>query len=147
MNDHTTFEKSDNSGKTKSPNFQPGFRLSVFDTIILIIGIAGSILLGSVAWWFGAIVAFVVLHFFLFCNVFRISRPPELIWGAIFLATAAATILTERPGWIATFSIAIAVSTYLIWRETKRKHYHGIYWQSWNPDLVSWWDARENKDL
>ncbi len=122
--------------------FNPGFRLSVFDVFILCAGLIGAFIFGAKIWWGGMIVGFVVLHFFLFCNVFRISRPPELIWAFVFTMLAGATILTEFPGWIATPIIAIALSSFLIWRETKREDYHGIYWERWNPSLPDWWESR-----
>jgi len=122
--------------------FSPGFRLSSFDVAILVAGLLGAILLGVQFWWAGMLIGFVVLHFFLFCNVFRISRPSELVWAAVFVATAGLTVLTGFPGWVATAVIAIALSSFLIGRETKKPDYHGIYWKSWNPSLPSWWEAR-----
>lgn len=122
--------------------FSPGFRLSLFDVLILCAGLIGSIILGTQISWAGMIVGFVVLHFFLFCNVFRMSRPPELLWASAFIGLAGATILIEFPGWIATPIIAIALSSFLIWRETKREDYHGICWKRWNPSLPDWWESR-----
>lgn len=122
--------------------FSPGFRLSLFDVLILCAGLIGTVVLGAQIWWAGMMVGFVVLHFFFFCNVFRISRAPELIWASAFIALAGATILTEFPGWIATVTIALFLSSFLIWRETKREDYHGICWERWNPMLEDWWQVR-----
>ena len=88
--------------KMGTSTFSPGFRLSFFDVVILFAGLIGAIVLGVQIWWAGMIIGFVVLHFFLFCNVFRISRPPELVWAAVFIVLSGFTILTEYPGWIAT---------------------------------------------
>jgi len=72
-----------------------GFRFSVFDAIILGVTAVGTPWLvrkiGAVGW----IPAFVVLHFFLFCNVFRIRRVPELVWGAVLCATR--RLIDSRP--------------------------------------------------
>src|SRR5262245_52620709 len=84
-----------------SPKFQPGFRLSAIDLIVLIAGTVAAILLWQQTWWIGFVIAFVIAHFFLFCNVFRVSRPLELAWAAIFTITAGATIATGFPGWAA----------------------------------------------
>ncbi len=55
--------------------FQPGFRLSGLDVIVLVVGGVASAYAMTVDRWFGIAIAFVVLHFFLFCNVLRMSRP------------------------------------------------------------------------
>lgn len=125
------------------PTFSPGFRLSLVDILILFVGLIGAVFLGSQILWAGLIIGFVVLHFFLFCNVFRISRPPELIWASVFVAFAGITIFTGFPGWVVTFTAAIILSAFLIWRETKREDYHGIYWEQWNPSLPDWWESRQ----
>src|SRR5947207_1687337 len=81
------------------PNkFSPGFRISAFDVVVLALGAAGAIFVGMKIWWAGMIIGFVIGHFFLFCNVFRISRRPGLIWAAVFTVLATSTILTCIPG-------------------------------------------------
>ena len=123
-------------------DFKPGFRISAFDIVILCAGIIGSGVLAEMIWWAGFAVGFVVFQFFLFCNVFRISRAAELVWAAVFVALAGATIITEFPGWIAAIVASIALSSCLIWRETKREDYHGICWKRFNPNLPERWKAR-----
>ena len=88
------------------------------------VALPGAIALGSRI-WLGYLVAFVFLQFFLFCNVFRISRTSELIWAVAFLALAGATYYTDYPGWWNTCIATAILSTLLIWRETKRPDYHG----------------------
>ena len=122
------------------PDFQPGFRISPLDSVILCAGLVGSILLGWLVWWAGFTVGFVVLHFFLFCNVFRIPRGAELIWSAGFIVLAGSTIITEFPGWIATVVGSIVLSSFLIWRWTKSEHYDGIFWERFNPKLAKRWE-------
>lgn len=126
----------------KNPRFNPGFRISLMDAAVLCAGATGSFLLGGEMEWAGWIVAIVVLHFFLFCNVFRISRRSELIWAAAFIILCTATIWTGVPGWIAAFILSIVLAGILIWRETRRESYHGILWARWNPGLPAWWEAR-----
>ena len=133
---------------TKSENtvardtaFKPGFRLSVLDVLVLIAGAVGSWLLGAETWWAGALVAFVVGHFFLFCNVFRIARMPELIWAGAFVLLSSATILGGFPGWPVTFGTSLLLTCVLIAREMRKPSYHGIAWQRVNPDLRKWWDS------
>ena len=45
--------------------FEPGFRLSLFDVLVLIAGMTGAIIFGAQVWWLGVVIGFVVGHFFL----------------------------------------------------------------------------------
>lgn len=58
-----------------------GMRFSVVDAVTLIVGAGVTVW----AWAFvpdlALVVPFLLMHFFLFCNVFRVSRRPELIWS------------------------------------------------------------------
>ncbi len=119
--------------------FKPGFRISPFDCVILLAGLIGAISLGLHTWWAGMIVAWVVLHFFCFCNVFRIPRTPEIIWAAAFIMLAIPTLTIGVPGWPITMSLSLIFSVMLIWRETRQPYYHGILWKRWNPELPQWW--------
>lgn len=83
----------------------------------------------------------VVVHFFLFCNVFRISRRPELIWAAAFTLLAASTFFTGIPGWNLTVACSLLFTVVLITRETRKPYYHGIAWSKLNPNLRTWWEA------
>jgi len=86
--------------------FRPGFRLSLIDAIVVAVGVALSILLWNTA-HIGIMIAFVVGHFFLFCNVFRIARRLELIWSGVFVACICATTMLEA----ITFPLALVVSS------------------------------------
>ena len=88
------------------------------------------------------VIAFVVGHLFLFCNVFRISRKPELVWASLFVLLAVFTVLTENPGWMITFVVSFLVAVVLINQETKKPSYHGVGWQMLNPGLLEWWDKQ-----
>jgi len=119
--------------------FKPGFRFNLLDGIILLTGGLGAVYFGIHIWWAGALIALVVLHFFLFCNVFRISRPPELIWAGAFTVLCGSTILTGLPGWTVACLCSLGLATLLIFRETRRPDYHGVCWERWNPNLPEWW--------
>ena len=122
--------------------FAPGFRISVTDALVLIVGSIASFIVGTQVWWAGIVVAFVVGHFFLFCNVFRVRRKPELVWASLFVLLAASTVLTEKPGWMVTFAVSFLVAVMLIYRETKMLSYHGVGWQRLNPGLLEWWEKK-----
>ena len=119
--------------------FQPGFRLSTVDIVVIVAGAIASIALWSTAWWIGFVIAFVIAHFFLFCNIFRIARPLELLWSAIFIARTYCTITFEKPSWLITIVASLIVTIAVIAIEMRKPSYHGILWQRINPQLPQWW--------
>lgn len=123
--------------------FSPGFRISLLDAFVLIAGICGAFVASSYVWWAGMVIGCVVGHFFLFCNVFRIARKPELIWAAVFIVLVGSTVLTELPGWTITFIVTFVFAVVLIYRETQKPSYHGIFWNKLNPGLREWWEKQK----
>lgn len=122
-------------------SFAPGFRLSIVDCCVLAIGLPAAAYLWTLTWWWGFVPAFVLLHFFLFCNVFRIARALELIWGTIFVALAGATIALDVPGWPVTIPLTLLTTIIVIALEMRKPSYHGILWQRINPGLRAWWES------
>jgi len=119
--------------------FLPGFRISVRDVIVLVLGAAA-------AWWVARIdmslrfaVLFTVGHFFLFCNVVRMARRLELIWTAIFLVLASCAQLLGTPTWNQTFAICFLVTCVLVTLHVRSPSYHGLGWKKLNPKLPAWW--------
>ena len=121
--------------------FQPGFRLSALDIVVLVVGGGASAYAMTVDRWFGIAIAFVVLHFFLFCNVLRMSRPLELIWAGVFAALAIAATSLDLLSWPAVFAISSAVTVIVAVVEVRRPSYHGVGWQQVNPRLPEWWQS------
>jgi len=119
--------------------FQPGFRLAVLDVAVLIVGGIVSAYMMTIDRWFGFAIAFVVLHFFVFCNVLRMSRPLELIWAGIFAALAITAISQSLLSWPIVFAVSTVVTGIVAFIETRRPSYHGIGWQRLNPRLPEWW--------
>lgn len=112
-----------------------GFRLSVFDGVILTLGTLLTIWLCSESfplWW---IVPMVTGHFFLFCNVFLVWQRWELMWaGAFVLNVAAHLALVDAQGW----SVLLCQSPVTIWvilRQIRSPWYHGIFAERLNPRL------------
>jgi hypothetical protein len=118
--------------------FAPGFRMSATDAAVILAGGMGSYFAAARTPWI--VVIWVIGHFFLFCNVFRIDRTPELIWSAAFLALFGCTLLTGIPGLGGTVALSLMVTVAVIVRETRKPSYHGVGWSRWNPDLPAWWD-------
>ncbi len=104
-----------------------GFRLSLVDVLFIVLGTIAS----YVAWdrisIFTYYIPFVIFHFFLFCNVFRVRRNYELIWAGIFLINNACWILGENLNIYTVFATQIPVSILFIVLEIRSDRYHGIF--------------------
>lgn len=118
--------------------FQPGFRLSGLDVVVLLVGAIACVYSMTIDRWFGIAIGFVVLHFFLFCNVLRMSRDLELIWAGVFAALAVATSQGLMP-WPVVFAVSLVATAIVAFIETRRPSYHGVGWQKLNPRLPEWW--------
>jgi len=127
--------------------FAPGFRLSSLDLVVMLLGAVAAAGLLFVATWAAVVVAFVIGHFFLFCNVFRISRGLELAWGANFTGLAAVTVLTGIPGWLITIALSFGATIVVVMVQMRKPSYHGVYWQRVNPRLREWWESSSGKEL
>jgi hypothetical protein len=127
--------------KTNTPQFAPGFRIFVQDWIVLLIGIGLFFGLLKKYEIVSLVIAFVTGHFFLFCNVFRISRGLEFIWAGVFIAFSGPTIVDGFPNWSATIIISLGTTIAVVVYEMKKPSYHGIFWQQINPGLKAWWDS------
>ena len=123
--------------------YRPGFRLSTIDLIVLVFGTLGSVVVTRFDLWFGLSISFLVVHFLLFCNVFRVSRSLELLWAALFLLLIVSTMTVGAPGWIFSFVLLFFCSMVIIAFQMRQPSYHGIGWKYINPDLPYWWDANE----
>ena len=119
-----------------------GLRFSVLDGCVLVAAFVLTMSTWSMTFGLSALILFVVLHFFLFCNVFRIRRKPELIWAATFVANCLAWILT---GNISTLGITVAqavITTVILLHEIRLPYYHGIYAETINPRLGDYMSGR-----
>lgn len=132
----------DQSPPIDDREFRPGFRLSAFDIGVLIAGAIGSVLVALQLSVLGAAIAFVIGHFFLFCNVIRMARPLELVWAAMFAVISGATALAGFPGWPATFVMSAIATLILVAIQLQMPSYHGVLWQHFNPQLPEWWAQR-----
>lgn len=122
--------------------FAPGFRFSWTDAVVLVVGAVLTWWLARLAGELALLAAFVIGHFFLFCNVFRIGRKPELVWSGAFMVLAALSLGMEILDLRLALGLALGLSTLLILRETRLPRYHGIFWQRVNPRLPEWWKER-----
>ena len=139
MNERLVFKRNSKHA------FAPGFRLSVLDMTILTVGVTVAFALANAVCWWGFVFGFVLVHFFLFCNVVRMSRPLELAWAAVFVFLAAATIALGTPGWRVTVSISLIATVAVVFVQIRKPSYHGVGWRWINPELPNWWESRESK--
>lgn len=122
--------------------FRPGFRLSLVDVVVLVCGTVGA-----VAGWHGyrdlAVLGVVAVgHFFLFCNVFRVARRPELVWASVFVASVAVQRLAHV-SWGVVILVVACTSSAVIANELRKPSYHGILWHRINPGLPDWWASQQ----
>lgn len=119
-----------------------GFRFFTTDGVVLALGGAA----GALGWIYGGgiglIPPFVVLHFFLFCNVFRVRRKPELVWAGTFLLNCAAWSVAGRfqVAWI--FAIQFLVTIAIILAEIRSPYYHGVFSRRINPQIHDYLDGK-----
>ena len=107
---------------------------------VIIIAVVASSVLANVVWWWGVGLAFVVLHFLLFCNIVRMARSLELVWAAIFTSLATMTVTLNTPTPLATFGLSLLATPIVVAIEMRKPSYHGIGWLAINPNLPSWWN-------
>jgi hypothetical protein len=101
-------------------------RLSSADALILVAASAIAWWMhraGNDMWW---MVAAVVGHFFLFCNVFRIRRSLELGWAAVFVANVGWWLSRDCTGWLPAMQYQAPVTVVVILIEMFSPSYHGI---------------------
>ena len=102
-----------------------GFRFSITDTLpIVVCAVAtywGLAKLGDIAWLFPIVLG----HFFLFCNIFRIPRKPELVWAGAFLVFAAGCLIVDTSILHALWLVLPVAASVLIY-SIRLPTYHGI---------------------
>lgn len=112
-----------------------GFRLSAVDVVVLVIAtVVGAGGYAPMA-GYSLFIPFVVYHFFLFCNVFRIRRKPELAWAGAFLAHLAAWVVVGGINIPMLFCLQLVVTVVVIAYEIRQPSYHGIFARRFNPRI------------
>lgn len=128
-------------------DFKPGFRLSEMDFGFIIMSICASVLLARFDERLGVALIFVLAHFFLFCNVLRMSRPLELLWAVLFVLLAGSTFYLGIPPWHYTQASMLLVTFILALVQILLPSYHGVFWRKINPNLKQWWAAKKGRQL
>lgn len=113
-----------------------GFRFSATDAAAIAICAVATALLWRPSEGMAFLFPFVLGHFFLFCNVFRVRRKPELIWAAVFLANFGGWWLSGRFSWPGVMAIQLPLTALLIILEMRQPWYHGIFARRINRDRL-----------
>ncbi len=121
--------------------FKPGFRFSRLDALIIASALGGAWYLHQFSIELAMIVLFVVAHFFLFCNIVRMSRIPELIWAGVFAMLTYIALATGLFGWWLAAGLSVLLSALLVTLEIRKPSYHGMFWRRLNPELPEWFAA------
>ena len=120
---------------THRPPRTCGFRLSNTDVIVIV----AAAIVGVAGFWppfaFSLFVPFVVGHFFLFCNIFRIRRMPELIWAAMFLLNTGAWMSVGHINVLWICGTQLPVTVLILLNELRVPTYHGIFARRINPRI------------
>ncbi|PNY37976.1 hypothetical protein C2E31_05625 [Rhodopirellula baltica] len=102
-----------------------GFRFSSTDAFAIVVCLIATIwgrrTIGDLAWLF----PFVLGHFFLFCNVFRVPRKPELVWAGCFLVIATGCLIAEASILYALWMVLPITAGILVYA-IRLPSYHGI---------------------
>ena len=118
-------------------SFKPGFRINTIDCIFIIIGIMLAWVASEIALELSIISILPFTAFFMFCNVFRIRRIPELVWALLFiLNTFMWHLLQMNIGYYVLINLLTFVVTIAI--EMRHPSYHGVLWKIINPNLMVW---------
>lgn len=106
-----------------------GFRLSILDLFFIsILCLALYFFPDSImhAGFIKALIVYVSLSFFMFCNIFRVRTKYELCWTAIFFINAAALTVTGHD--VMIFFVVQSIATLIaVTMEIKSNTYHGIF--------------------
>jgi hypothetical protein len=109
-------------------NWRPpaGFRFAWTDGIAII----ACALTTRIAWPYlgdlSLLFPFVLAHFFLFCNVFRIRRSLELFWSAAFLIVCVIWLRTGHFTLAHVFWTQLPISLLVIAIGFCQRDYHGV---------------------
>ncbi len=121
-----------------------GFRISITDALVLLAAVAGALLLrinGNLIWW---VIATVVGHFFLFCNVIRLRRSFEMTWAVLFILNIALCTWLQNLSSTRVLTCQLPITALLVILELRSPRYHGILAPKLNPHLYEYLKKRRS---
>jgi hypothetical protein len=124
--------------------FNPGFRISKLDIGVVVAALSAAVWLYGYSTKLALLVLFVAGHFFLFCNVIRMSRIPELIWGGVFTGACISSLQFGTPPLAMALSLSVVATAVLVFLELRKPSYHGVFWRKVNPHLPEWFGKKND---
>lgn len=115
------------------PRRPAGFRLSLRDAGVIVAGLLLWALLRWLAPEIAMLIPIVLVHFFLFCNVFRIGTRRELTWTAGFVLNVAVWAVLGIIWWAGIALVQTPVTLAVIGWALLSRQYHGLGWRWINP--------------
>lgn len=109
-----------------------GFRFSAMDAFILAGGAVATITLWYFAGPFALVVPYLLGHFFLFCNTFRVGGERSLIW--IFSLLANVYVWPQTQSLAVHLVVQVLITLALIVQCVLGKNYHGFACERLNPN-------------
>ncbi len=109
-----------------------GFRFSIVDGVAVVICAAASYWAWPAVGSLSLVFPYVLGHFFLFCNVFRVRRWPELIWAGVFVINFGIWMALGDFVVMASFLAQMPVTIIIVLFEFRCPTYHGIFSHSIN---------------
>lgn len=116
-----------------SPARPWGFRFSRSDLIVVLLGLFVVGFSATRHADLAILTAFVLGHFFLFCNVFRVGERAELIWAAMLLVHVSIGGGMAGGSWWIVLPLQCVVTLIVILRALLSPDYHGAWCQRINP--------------
>jgi len=115
-----------------------GAVFSFYDFAILFSAFVLTILGWKIVGAYSLFLVFVIGHFFLFCNVFRVRRKTELLWAIIFIINYLVCTILDYIDILWIFSIQLVVTLILILIEVRHPHYSGVFSTRIKPGIDDW---------
>lgn len=112
-----------------------GFRFSFMDALVIGVFVCTTAVLWHFdcpLWW---ILVIATGHFFLFCNVFRIARPRELIWAATFILNIVVWACFDHLAWLPVLLCQLPITAGLLIADMRSPLYHGVFANRLNSQL------------
>lgn len=121
-----------------------GLRLSKLDCFVIVFSVVATVALGSFTNGYSMIGMLVVTHFFLFCNVFRIPRTPELVWAGAFLTICLTLLICDVLHPLILSVAILPVTVMVLVHAIRLPSYHGVFARRLNPNLDDYLTGRND---
>lgn len=112
---------------TWTPSRAPGARLAVSDLGVIAGGVAATLWLRGLVPELAWLPAFVLGHFFLFCNLVRLRTRRELTWCAVFVANFLGHVALGRLEGASVLAWQAPLTLALVGLEVRSPGYRGIF--------------------